>query len=990
MANITDTLIQLTELTRDNLNILEAINESFHTKKTNITTEVRGQKFTIPSFLQLENKVNHLQDAFDNLVHATVSGGANINYDGSTKKILLSGYEYSPSPLTVEWDKELKVSREELFKDYLSPQPSLVAHVGDLPDYITQVLVKKMVIYNPELLGKIDTISKDHTIDYGVVRGLIEAGDYTSQDYTEYDKIHDLPLRKSVGTGVYTIKKILDNRVNDSLDELFTIEVDQLSYHLQDGMEQHDLTTGCRLLTWDRSCKLEVVGVSTARKQLQLKVLHGTYCHLVPGDLDHGRLIFHSEPVSLQEDRDKTILVPLEEDPHVILWISPVNKDTRMHTGWGEGQIIDTTKLTIDGVKFQDYYTENVKNIGDIFDELTTAYGSTLSEHAGKELKKAPAIPQESVKVVRVNKHLDDSETAKTIRSLYAQKKHYEIDLQETLNKISILQADISSISFDDMSGQRSVYTAQLTDLKSHQNTLVTSIAKVMESISLAANNALVPIEAAKFAIRGYVPLEDYLRDLQMSHKTVRGIEVEYRYKNYDTPQANIEVIDGFLFTEWNRQVFLPRTARLDYTNGRNELVWDDWSGSQVIENNDIKFNQIDIPITQGEQVDIRVRVVWSFGYPWVKSVSSWSEIRTVQFPDELVKDVQLLDIVKENTRDLETNRFTNLLNSGGYTKHVEDAIQDQDLTYFHKPDSIASGFYTQERRIIPLRDKLMELDTGIKEMRDMIQGTFADSLKVTLVMDNMVYDIEPLSSNEVHLIPYTSVQVGKVASGATHRYTETGEARLVANIRIANDTNHVAFLYSMFPGPRDQYYDALPYGPFKPAPGKDPYNAPVGQVKDKESYKQKCNQLMMFRSTNPYDLRPLDDLDWAKKSKLIDDIKASESIWNLETNKMFVTPYLSEPSDILLESNLVNANKVLRPGEAVSIPVMILYKTSDQSGKDSVKYTIGFELRTSLYHDPTYYEITVNAWHNQSMANALSISKVSSSVTGRYNTVIK
>ena len=127
----------------------------------------------------------------------------------------------------------------------------------------------------------------------------------------------------------------------------------------------------------------------------------------------------------------------------------------------------------------------------------------------------------------------------------------------------------------------------------------------------------------------------------------------------------------------------------------------------------------------------------------------------------------------------------------------------------------------------------------------------------------------------------------------------------------------------------------------------------------------------MMFRSTNPYDLRPLDMLDWQKKVKLIDDIKAIESIWNLETHNMFVTPYLSEPSDVLLESNLVNANKVLRPGEAVSIPVMILYKTSDQAGKDSVKYTIGFELRTSLYHDPTYYEITVNAWHNQSMANA-------------------
>ena len=38
MANITDTLIQLTELTRDNLQILEAINDAFYTKRSNLTT----------------------------------------------------------------------------------------------------------------------------------------------------------------------------------------------------------------------------------------------------------------------------------------------------------------------------------------------------------------------------------------------------------------------------------------------------------------------------------------------------------------------------------------------------------------------------------------------------------------------------------------------------------------------------------------------------------------------------------------------------------------------------------------------------------------------------------------------------------------------------------------------------------------------------------------------------------------------------------------
>ena len=34
-----------------------------------------------------------------------------------------------------------------------------------------------------------------------------------------------------------------------------------------------------------------------------------------------------------------------------------------------------------------------------------------------------------------------------------------------------------------------------------------------------------------------------------------------------------------------------------------------------------------------------------------------------------------------------------------------------QDITYYHKPENIASGFYTDERRIIPLKDKLAELN---------------------------------------------------------------------------------------------------------------------------------------------------------------------------------------------------------------------------------------------------------------------------------------
>ena len=66
-TNIADYLTQIEMLTNTNLQILKTINDSFFTKQSHIITEINDTKYVIPSFISLENKINMLQENFENL-----------------------------------------------------------------------------------------------------------------------------------------------------------------------------------------------------------------------------------------------------------------------------------------------------------------------------------------------------------------------------------------------------------------------------------------------------------------------------------------------------------------------------------------------------------------------------------------------------------------------------------------------------------------------------------------------------------------------------------------------------------------------------------------------------------------------------------------------------------------------------------------------------------------------------------------------------------
>lgn len=855
--NISEALLKLVDLTSENVKLLEALNDSFYSKNAHIQTDIQGKKFTIPSFLSLENKINHLQDAFDNLVHSAKAGDAWMNFDGNSKEIKLVGYNPMGNPIELSIKdpnggetKNINTKKPSFFKDMLSPSPYINFALATLPDNVSQINVRKIVLYDEALIHRIQTWGLNHGgssdiihLPYEDFKALIidpangiEMAQGTGWDM--YDKVYDMDIRNQLGKGDYVIEKVLKDYIDDNLEEYIDVVISEstpMVWTSTKDAAENNLATGCKLTNYDGAAQFEITKIHIPSRTMTLRVLHGSYINLMPdttpNDTTHSDYSILKFLTPTNEDiisKDKNLQIPLEEDQYIILYASPITPTTRVQADWSTGMFVDTYQLNVivgnTLVGFEDYYKKNVRNIGDCLMELAGTMQSPLSnfsedtfkELTGGDLSK-PVLgdgTNATLQVVQINKHMNDSEAAKNIRSLYSQKKQYQTRLADVTNKINDLETELASVSFDDQTGTRGMYETQISELRKQYNELYSSLNHIIDSISTAANNSQIPIEAAKYRVRGYVDVAKVLDNLHVNGRNgdigledIRGVHIQYRYKNPDIPQANVSVINEFLFTEWTDQFPEPRMKSVKYKEGKYTGAYDDLKESGVLDDtsNKPKFNQVDIPITQGEIVDVRARIIWAFGYPFSRCTSPWSDIYTMEFPDELVKDVQLKTIIDENNDDIETYRFTNIIRENGIDVHTQDKVQDQDITYFHKPENIASGFYTQERRIIPLRDKLSTMDKDLVELLDLVKGTTADAIKVSFTIGSNTYNITQGIDNDIHLQPYGSVKAGAIANGPYLRRLETGPVQTMGVIKITNTTKHTVNLYSMFAAPRDK-----------------------------------------------------------------------------------------------------------------------------------------------------------------------------------------
>lgn len=401
MASVSEHLLLLQKLTQTNLEILQSLNDSFYTKQDHLYADINDTKYVIPSFLSLENKINMLEENFNNLVNAPASGEAYFNIDGNSRTIEVKSYSNTPNSLKLNEVNDFIVddTNINILKSLLTPAPKVRFNIPNIPNDIVTVNVKKIMAKSDALKESLHSlIQKENksgvmeectsvTYKYSDMVHLLDS--YKKDiDYIEYDQLMRLPIRKNIGSGTYIVDSIISDIVDDNLDNYITLKIKtdltgseysgymkSLTYKLFDDTIERKLSVGDYLTNYDGTTKFQISDIKPSSNTITLKVVNGEFANIIGVNLydytkginDWSKLRFFS-PIDF--DEDKYIDVTLDDTQYVFIAVAPVNDRMNVQSSWGEGALINSYKLINGEESFEEYYKKNVKNIGELIKKL--------------------------------------------------------------------------------------------------------------------------------------------------------------------------------------------------------------------------------------------------------------------------------------------------------------------------------------------------------------------------------------------------------------------------------------------------------------------------------------------------------------------------------------------------------------------------------------------------------------------------------------------
>lgn len=401
MASVSEHLLLLQKLTQTNLEILQSLNDSFYTKQDHLYADINDTKYVIPSFLSLENKINMLEENFNNLVNAPASGEAYFNIDGNSRTIEVKSYSNTPNSLKLNEVNDFIVddTNINILKSLLTPAPKVRFNIPNIPNDIVTVNVKKIMAKSDALKESLHSlIQKENksgvmeectsvTYKYSDMVHLLDS--YKKDiDYIEYDQLMRLPIRKNIGSGTYIVDSIISDIVDDNLDNYITLKIKtdltgseysgymkSLTYKLFDDTIERKLSVGDYLTNYDGTTKFQISDIKPSSNTITLKVVNGEFANIIGVSLydytkginDWSKLRFFS-PIDF--DEDKYIDVTLDDTQYVFIAVAPVNDRMNVQSSWGEGVLINSYKLINGEESFEEYYKKNVKNIGELIKKL--------------------------------------------------------------------------------------------------------------------------------------------------------------------------------------------------------------------------------------------------------------------------------------------------------------------------------------------------------------------------------------------------------------------------------------------------------------------------------------------------------------------------------------------------------------------------------------------------------------------------------------------
>lgn len=966
--SIAEYLEKLISLTNKNFEILNLINESLYTKKTKVTSKINNEIFSIPSYLSLESKINNLEYNFNNLIDAPKTGESTfITDNNNTKKIIVSGYKNEPRQFDVlNIPDTFSLKNNDNISDFITPLPVINYDISQIPLDINKLRIQKILIKNDELSNIFgDNVSYEDWI--------IKSNNYKENvDYTISNDIYEIDPIINRSHGQWTIDEIKDVYIDENFIQHYKLKFASNLEYKKDIVKNIKLNVGDELITYNDESILVIDSLDYQKNEVNVHVKNGI-ANIIINDSNSTILKLYN---TINNYRIASI--QLENAQTMIVFIAPINTSNNISCQYGIGCKIDVENLKNNNVDFKTWYTNNAKNIKDIIEGLVQIMNITPNSLSVDEFNKItkyrPQLDtQNDIAVSLINDHIDNSEIGKNIKTLYNQKLKIINDITNNEKNIFDISNKLSTISFADTTlNDRLVWENELVDLRSQKLNLSSQLIDTIRNINIIATESQTPITGAKYRIRGFINIDRILNDLNLQKQVdIIGLDIYYRYNSINIKSQKLI---NTTFSNWNHLKTEINMKKVIFNKSENKYEF-------INEDNDVKFNQIDIPINKGETVDIKYRLKYNVGHPFINTFSEYSNIYNVEFPNEISTNTNIYDIVKDNNLDIDDANFNNILIKNGVITHIDNKINDQDIIYYHTPDKISSGFFTSERRIIPLKDKLFDINNDLEDIKTMIYDDIANTLQCTIIDDTKIIECPAFVNTIFTCKDYIDMDDSEKEN--------IGDKKLgiyYANIKLTNMGNKPVKLFSIFPGDNNEELKETSRGSEIIVDTKNSYIIPPLLFGHETISKQVHGQIPLIRSKTLYNVDEslYKVIDGKEEEYIIKNI-LSQDIINptyedyYESNKkyiigtgewtynefdkigfLFMNP--SFKNNICTNGSSPNSHKTLAPGDSLVIPIVYKYFVKQ---KNSIKKTINFDVKYSLFKEPLNYSITFVANYN-------------------------
>lgn len=790
--------------------MLTTINKSMSTKASEISmtlTNVDGttQKVKVPSFLYLENRLEELSMNMSSLYSVPKTGEAWMSSNGDTMKIVLEKNNISPVTPTITTQSIIARYKDNNFlKDLVSPKTYVKIDISNLPIDGDSILMKKIILHDTDLY---DTLNQ---------KGIETYGDFVAalynykkgSDYDEYDNTIDLPIKSNKYTSNFNILAVDDEYTESSTKKVtYTLHLDTIEYYnIDDTTISYTLKPGDIIYIDDNVATWKVKNVNTDNMEVRIEEVVGHVA--LQTTEENSKMTFHIYDTSLENSGYAEI--PLEEDTYVIVFLAIVRNGIRSE--WSSPLFINLSSTYVmdeggnyiqdsygNNLTYTEYYKKYCTNIGDLILGITkTAYPqvSNYTSTQLQEIEEGTAMQQavsntfdedSILQVVPINKHLVDDVTTDEIKQLHEEKAQISqqlLTLESSINEITntLATTDFSKDTTntqENLKSQLTNYYNQRIELQKQQNSIIDTINVKSTSLTVTGNSV-------KYRVRGVTStsvLDTYIKENVDENIELIGLDVEYKYKSTLKDTTSVTVVNSSTFTDWNKLPTIERDREVVFTSSGYGIEFVDYNSTSNI----IKWNQIDIPIQQGEDVVIRLRYKLNIGQPFMSIYTPWSDEKTITFPSQYKDDIDLTTILDQNSDDTITAAFSKTLIEDGYASHIQDKVVTSEHTFYHIPESIYSGFNTPENKMISLKDKLYDINSSIEDCKTLLDENSNASYEVYLQYDDVNIPLSNTVVNNVNIYNNTQIKDIFIKKKMKIVIKNTGSVRLN--------------LYSIFPG---------------------------------------------------------------------------------------------------------------------------------------------------------------------------------------------